>query len=80
MNAISATTAALVLIVVAARGLDPKAVALAEGACQTLEQVQNEPFDPTQLAAYDDWFDAPRSEMNSVAAFGGGADYEAALR
>jgi hypothetical protein len=47
MNAIRATTAALVLIVVASCGLDPKAVALAEGACQTLEQVQNEPFDPT---------------------------------
>jgi hypothetical protein len=80
MNATRATTAALVLIMVAALCSRSEGVILSESACQTLEQVRNEPFHPTQLAAYDDWFDAPRSEMNFVAVFGGLGDYEAALR
>ena len=68
------------LLLVAACGLDQEAVTLAESACSTLEEVQDEPFDPTQLAAYNDWLDANESEMNSVAVGGGSADYEAALR
>jgi phytoene/squalene synthetase len=68
------------LLLVAACGLDADAVALAEGACRTLEDVQDEPFDPDQLAAYNEWMEANESEMNSVAVGGGSADYEAALR
>ncbi len=79
MNAIRPATIGLLLLV-AACGLDPGAVDLAESACSTFEEVQDEPFDPTQLAAYNDWLDANESEMNSVAVGGGSADYEAALR
>ena len=80
MKVIRLVPMAAVMLLVAACGLDPEAVAMAESACQTLEQVQDEPFDPTQLAAYNDWFGANESELNSVAVFGGSADYEAALR
>jgi phytoene/squalene synthetase len=69
-----------VLLLVAACGLDSEAVALAESACRTLEDVQDEPFDPTQLAAFNDWLDANEAEMDSVAVGGGSADYERALR
>jgi hypothetical protein len=79
MSAIRSAMIGLLLLV-AACGLDPEAVALAESACGTLEEVQEEPFDPTQLAAYNDWLVANESEMNSVAVGGGSADYEAALR
>jgi hypothetical protein len=56
MNAIRSAMVGLLLLV-AACGLDQEAVALAESACSTLEEVQDEPFDPTQLAAYNDWLD-----------------------
>jgi hypothetical protein len=79
MSAIRSAMIGLLLLVTAC-GLDPEAVALAESACDTLEEVQEEPFDPTQLAAYNDWLVANQSEMNSVAVGGGSADYEAALR
>jgi hypothetical protein len=62
---------------VAACGLDPKR----SGApVRHWNSSKSEPFHPTQRAAFADWFDAPRSEMNSVAAFGGLGDCEAALR
>ena len=80
MKVIRVIPVAVPLLLVAACGLDSEAVALAESACQTLEQVQDDPFDPTQLDAYNDWFDAHQSEMSSVAVFGGSADYESALR
>ena len=80
MKVIRVLPVAALVLLVAACGLDPGAVALAESACQTLEQVQDEPFDPTQLAAYNDWFNAKQSDMNTVAVGGGSADYEAALR
>jgi len=79
MSVIRAAMLGLLLLVTAC-GLDAEAVALAESACRTLEEVQDEPFDPTQLAAYNDWLDANQSEINSVAVVGGSADYEAALR
>ena len=80
MKVIRVLPVAALIVLVAACGLDPEAVAMAGSACQTLEQVQDEPFDPTQLAAYNDWFNANQSDMNSVAVGGGSADYEAALR
>jgi hypothetical protein len=79
MSAIRSAMIGLLLLV-AACGLDPEAVALADNACRTLEEVQDEPFDPIQLAAYNDWLVANQSEMDSVAVGGGSADYEAALR
>ncbi|HWL49915.1 MAG TPA: hypothetical protein VNT92_08555 [Acidimicrobiia bacterium] len=77
MRAIRVIVAAVPLLVIAC-GPDPEVTALAQSACQTLEQVQGE-SEPDQLAAYNDWFDANQSEINSVAMFGGSADYEAAL-
>jgi hypothetical protein len=68
------------LFLLVACGLDPQAISLAESACTTLEQVQDEAFDPTQLAAYNEWFEAHESELNSIAIGGGSADYETALR
>jgi hypothetical protein len=70
----------LLVFLLAACGDDPQAVALAESACAVLEDVQDESFDPTQLAAYNEWFQAHESELNSLAIGGGSADYEAALQ
>jgi hypothetical protein len=73
------TLGSLVLLL-AACGPDAEAVALAESACATLEEVQDESFDPTQLAAYEAWFEANESDLNSIAVVGGSADYEQSLR
>jgi hypothetical protein len=70
----------LLLLLLAACGSDAEAIALAESACATLEEVQDESFDPTQLAAYNEWFEANESDLNSIAVTGGSADYERSLR
>jgi hypothetical protein len=45
-----------------------------------VEEVQDESFDPNQLDAYNAWFEANESDLNSIAVFGGSADYERSLR
>jgi hypothetical protein len=68
------------VLLISACGPDAETVALAQSACAALEEVQDEPFDPTQLAAYETWFDANESGLNSIATFGGSADYEQSLQ
>ena len=68
------------VLLLAACGPDAETVALAESACATLEEVQHESFDPTQLAAYNAWFEANESDLNSIAVYGGSADYERSLQ
>lgn len=70
----------LSLLLFAACGPDAETVELAQSACAALEEVQGESFDPTQLAAYNEWFDAHESDLSSIAVFGGSADYERALQ
>jgi hypothetical protein len=70
----------LLVLLIAACGPDAETAALAQSACAALEDVQDEPFDPTQLAAYEAWFDANESDLNSIAVFGGSADYEQSLQ
>ena len=70
----------LLLFLLVACGPDAETIELADSACAALEAVQDESFDPTQLDAYNSWFAANESELNSSAVFGGSADYEQSLQ